>query len=100
MVLRDDQEKALGSISYELMPESIIIRHIVVARGEDQEDALLYLLAKMVQKGGKRKYLRICVDMEDEKTIQALKKADFSFGQKAEGDQLICGRLISKGLGN
>lgn len=102
MVLDDinDPDKILGCLVYELKSDSIEIEHVVVRPGDDQEDVLLFMLAKMVAKGGRRKYLKICVDVGDLKTIAALKKADFSFPQKAEGSSLLCGRLIVKGLGS
>lgn len=102
MVVRDsnDPDKVFGCIVYRLKKDSLEILHIVLRPGDDQEDVLLLMLAKMVAKGGPRKYLQICVDVGDLKTIAALQKADFSFPQKAEGNSLLCGRLIVKGLGS
>lgn len=104
MIVQDsnDSDKVFGCVVYQLKNDSIVIKHVVLGPGDDQEDVFLFMLAKIVAKAGpsgRRKYLRICVDVSDLKTIAALEKADFSFPQKTEGNSLLCGRLITRGLG-
>ena len=100
-IVEDVNENALGGVMYLLHENSLEIVRLVSRSGENREDAILFMLAKLVEKGSheRRTDLTMKVDERDTKMIGILQKAGFAAVGREDDDTLIFGRLISEGLG-